>query len=62
MKEDGRAVIIMAHRPSAIRECETLLVIENGMRRAFGPRDEVLKSTVQNHASIARKTSLGGIT
>ncbi len=62
MKEDGRAVIIMAHRPSAIRECETLLVIENGMRRAFGPRDEVLKSTVQNHASIARKTSLGGMT
>lgn len=62
MKEEGRAVIIMAHRPSAIRECETLLVIENGMRRAFGPRDEVLKSTVQNHATIARKTKLGGIT
>lgn len=62
MKAEGRSIIIMAHRPSAIRECETLLVLEGGMRRAFGPRDEVLKSTVQNHASIAKKPGPGGIT
>lgn len=62
MKSEGRSVIIMAHRPSAIRECETLLVLEGGMRRAFGPRDEVLKSTVQNHASIAKKPGPGGMT
>lgn len=61
MKADGRSVIIMAHRPSAIRECETLLVIEGGMRRAFGPRDEVLRSTVQNHARIAKKAGAGGM-
>ncbi len=62
MKQDGRSVIIMAHRPSAIRECETLLVLDGGMRRAFGPRDEVLKSTVQNHATIAKKPGPGGMT
>ena len=62
MKKDGRSVIIMAHRPSAIRECDTLLVLDGGMRRAFGPRDEVLKDTVQNHANIAKKPGPGGIT
>ena len=62
MKSENRSVIIMAHRPSAIRECETLLVLDGGMRRAFGPRDEVLKSTVQNHANIARKPGPGGMT
>jgi ATP-binding cassette subfamily C protein len=62
MKRDGRSVIIMAHRPSAIRECEMLLVLDGGMRRAFGPRDEVLKNTVQNHANIAKKPGPGGIT
>ena len=40
----------MAHRPSAIQECEKLLVLDDGMPRAFGPRDEVLRRTVQNAA------------
>ncbi len=62
MKAAGNSVIIMAHRPSAIRECDTLLVIENGIRRAFGPRDEVLRATVQNHARISKKVTPGGIT
>ena len=43
------AVIVMAHRPAAIRECDLLLVLENGTPTAFGPRDEVLRKTVQNH-------------
>jgi PrtD family type I secretion system ABC transporter len=54
MKSQGRSVIIMAHRPAAITECEFLLVIEDGMTKAFGPRDEVLKSQVQNHNQIAK--------
>ena len=62
MKEDGSSVIIMAHRPSAIQECELLLVMEGGMRRAFGPRDEVLKGTVSNHARIAQSQTPGGVT
>ncbi|MBB4121862.1 type I secretion system permease/ATPase [Martelella radicis] len=41
-KTDGRAVIIMSHRPSALAECDEVLVLEKGQVRAFGPRDEVL--------------------
>ena len=39
------SVIIMAHRPAAIEECDTLLVLENGTRVAFGPdKDEVMRA------------------
>ncbi|RLJ41296.1 ATP-binding cassette subfamily C protein [Litoreibacter meonggei] len=62
MKADGGSVIIMAHRPSAIVECELLMVLEQGQRRAFGPRDEVLKGTVANHKTIAEKSGPGGVT
>ena len=51
-KADGNSVIIMAHRPSGIAECETLLVMQDGMRKAFGPRDEVLEAQVKNHAQV----------
>lgn len=60
MKSDGKAVLIMAHRPAAIEQCDTLLVLEGGSRKAFGPRDEVLKSMVSNHKEIMRKTA-GGV-
>ena len=53
MKEAGKSVLIMAHRPAAIQECDTLLVMENGTRMAFGPKDEVLKATVRNHEQLA---------
>ncbi|MCW1918371.1 type I secretion system permease/ATPase [Rhodobacter sp. KR11] len=62
MKEQGRAILIMAHRPAAIQECELLLVLEDGMRRAFGPRDQVLKDMVKNHTEIAKSTGQGGVT
>jgi PrtD family type I secretion system ABC transporter len=52
MKADGRCILIMAHRPAAIQECDMLLMIENGMRRAYGPKDEVLKEIVKNHREI----------
>ena len=52
IKARGGSVIIMAHRPAAIAECDLLLVMEQGTVRAFGPRDEVLKSTVRNAQEI----------
>lgn len=58
-KEEGKAVFIMAHRPAAIQECDMLLVIENGARRAFGPKDEVLREMVANAEQI-RKTAGAG--
>lgn len=62
MKAQGRSVLIMAHRPAAIQECDLLLVLDGGMRRAFGPRDEVLRSTLRNAGEIARSTGQGGVT
>ena len=60
-KEAGGAVLIMAHRPAAIQECELLLVLEDGMRRAFGPRDAVLREMVKNHSQITQATAPGGV-
>ena len=62
MKEAGRCVLIMAHRPAAIQECDLLLVLEDGTRRAFGPRDKVLREMVRNHGDIARSPGPGGVT
>ncbi|WP_322890389.1 MULTISPECIES: type I secretion system permease/ATPase [unclassified Yoonia] len=59
-KAAGGIVFIMAHRPAAIQECDLLLVIDNGMRRAFGPKDDVLAELVQNHAQIKRGTPQSG--
>lgn len=61
MKAEGKSVLIMAHRPAAIEECDTLLVLDMGARRAFGPRDEVLKEVLQNHNELRRATSPGGV-
>lgn len=52
-KVKGSSVIIMAHRPSGIAECDLLMVLQDGVRKAFGPRDEVLRAQVQNHAEVS---------
>jgi ATP-binding cassette subfamily C protein len=44
----------MAHRPAAIQECEMLLVLDGGVRMAFGPKDEVLSGMVKNVKAIKR--------
>jgi len=63
MKEAGRSVLIMAHRPAAIQECDTLLVLDGGMRMAFGPKDEVLRGMVKNHQEIQKAPKdEGGVT
>ena len=60
MKAEGKAALIMAHRPAAIQECDLLLMLEGGARRAFGPKEEVLRSLVQNHAEI-KQARPGGV-
>ena len=62
MKAEGRSVLIMAHRPAAIQECDQLLFLDGGVRRAYGPREEVLKSMVRNAGEIARAPGPGGVT
>jgi len=62
MKDAGKSVIIMAHRPAAIQECDLLMVMEDGTRRAFGPRDQVLREMVKNHTEIVKNAGPGGVT
>jgi ATP-binding cassette subfamily C protein len=62
IKAEGGSVIVIAHRPAAIQECDMLLMLEEGQRRAFGPRDDVLRGMVKNHTDIVRKQAPGGVT
>lgn len=56
-KSEGKAVVIMAHRPAGIAECDMILIVDGGVAKAFGPRDEVLKAHVRNYAQVAGATS-----
>ena len=59
LKLRGGSVIIMAHRPAAITECEYLLVLDHGLRRSFGPRDKVLREMVENSTRIVEARTSG---
>jgi ABC-type protease/lipase transport system fused ATPase/permease subunit len=39
----GAAVVVVAHRPSALHAMNELLVLTNGQVAAYGTRDEILK-------------------
>lgn len=60
-KARGASVMIMAHRPAAIQECDLLLVMHEGVVAAFGPRDTVLREAVRNAGDIARSALPGGV-
>jgi len=54
LKSEGKSVLIMAHRPAAIQECDLLLVVDQGNQTAFGPKDQVLRQMVANHENIQK--------
>jgi len=53
-KSRGRAVVVMAHRPSAIALCDTLVMMRAGRVVESGPRDEVLRRVTVGPAGAAR--------
>jgi ATP-binding cassette subfamily C protein len=61
LKAAGKSVLIMAHRPAAIAECDLLLMLEHGQVRAFGPKEDVLRDVVKNVSQIARTAGQGGV-
>lgn len=61
LKAEGKSVLIMAHRPAAIQECDTLLVLDNGTRAAFGPKEKVLREMVSNHEELQKSAGMGGV-
>ncbi len=60
-KAAGKSVLIMAHRPAAIQECDTLLVLDHGARVAFGPKEQVMREMVANHEEIRKSATMGGV-
>jgi PrtD family type I secretion system ABC transporter len=48
----GKVVLVMSHRPSALAECNLVLILDNGQMRGFGPRDEVLSRFVKNVPAV----------
>ncbi|KPN64941.1 ATP-binding cassette, subfamily C [Aliiroseovarius crassostreae] len=61
IKSRQGCVIIMAHRPAAIAECDLLLMLEAGTVRSFGPRDEILARHVKNAQQIRSQQGQGGV-
>ncbi|WP_443082537.1 type I secretion system permease/ATPase [Tabrizicola sp.] len=59
-KARGASILIMAHRPAAIQECDMLLVMTEGAATAFGPRDTVLRQTVRNATELVRSAAPAG--
>lgn len=47
VRKRGGIAVVIAHRPSALAACNKVLVMANGQARAFGPKDEVLRNTLQ---------------
>ena len=48
----GGIAIVVAHRPSALAGVDQVLVMAEGKAQAFGPKDEVLKSSPAGPAVI----------
>ncbi len=51
----GAAVVVIAHRPSALAAIGTMLVLADGKMAALGPRDEIMRKV------LARPTSQGNV-
>lgn len=62
MKAEGKSVLVIAHRPGVIQECDLLLVLEEGVRKGFGPRDQILRELVRNHTDILKPPTPPGAT
>jgi ATP-binding cassette subfamily C protein len=54
MKAEGKSVVIMTHRPTAISACDHLLVLDQGRVAAHGPRDEVIRAMLKNAGDVQR--------
>lgn len=58
-KAAGKSAIIMTHRPLAIAECDYLMVMEDGVVTAAGPRDEILERSVKNAGLVRQAVNRG---
>ena len=59
MKASDRSVLIMTHRPTAISACDRLLVLDRGVVKGLGPRDEIIRSMMRNASDVHRVVTKG---
>jgi ATP-binding cassette subfamily C protein len=43
VRQRGGIVVIVAHRESALAACDRIAFIQNGMLRAYGRKEEVMR-------------------
>ncbi|MEM8649617.1 MAG: type I secretion system permease/ATPase [Pseudomonadota bacterium] len=55
----GAIVVVMTHRPSTLQAVNKVLVLDSGQMKAFGPKEQVLRSTTRAivNNSVPRVTS-----
>lgn len=46
-RQQGKITLVISHRPSALAECNKVLMLDDGQMRAFGPREQVLNQVVR---------------
>ena len=51
MRARGAIVVLIAHRPAALRQVNKVLILQNGRMTAFGERDDILKRLVVGSAA-----------
>jgi PrtD family type I secretion system ABC transporter len=61
MRQEGRCVFVMAHRPAAIEQCDKLMYIDGGTVKAFGPTEDVKAQILANRKQIEQGQG-GGVT
>lgn len=58
-RADGKIVFVISHRPSALTECNLVLILEGGQMRAFGSRDEVLNKFIRQRPNVVNASTRG---
>jgi PrtD family type I secretion system ABC transporter len=49
-KQRGATVVIVAHQPQLMRVCDKMLVLQSGVIKKYGPRDEVMPQVIARKA------------
>ena len=60
LRETGAAVVVMAHRPSALAAVNKVMLMHEGRVVQFGPKDEVLAQVGRKPAVVAGGAGHGG--
>lgn len=56
----GAIVIVTVHRPSALENLDTVLVLQKGRQVSFGPKDSVLATAARSHSGTLRAVEVPG--